>query len=192
MHTVKMRRVFRLLPIVGLVAVSTVVVAAPVARACSCASIRSEAAPLAFEGTVVQTLPKAHATPMWRFRVLHADRGAAPNGEIDVAITSPVDTPNGRIASSCDLSPSPLQLGARYRISAYVNDSDGAPFFYASQCSGSLELISERSDTASQRRDRDEESRLTWVLPAVIATAAASAAGLVIAWRRRRAEATSA
>jgi hypothetical protein len=182
-----MRHVGRLLVLVGAVACAVLVAPAPAARACSCASAPSEP-PLAFEGVVLRSLPALHATPVFRFRVLRAERGAEPNSEVDVALSVPVKTAGGISASSCDLSSVPLQAGARYRVTAYIGEPNGERHFYATQCGGSLELISgRRSDVASPRATQDEDGR-RW-LPLVVAgtaAAAAAATAAIVVGRRRR------
>lgn len=138
-HTVQVRQSIRLAIIVVLVATATLVLPASAARACSCGGDPPKP-PLAFEGTAIESLPRGFGRPLWRFRVIRADRGANPGSEVDVLLWVPQD----QSSTSCDISRYPMQLGARYRVTASVfTDDNGARHFTANQCGGgSLELLS--------------------------------------------------
>ena len=181
------RKAIRLFVIVGMIALSTLVLPAPAARACMCASTPGEGPepPLAFEGTAVEALPTFHATPVWRFRVLRADRGAEPGTDVDVAVSVPRETPEGTASSSCDISPSPLAVGARYRITASAGDVNGERHFFASQCSGSLELV--RIAHARALTETDDTSGRDDALLAFGAALFAAAAVTTVLVKRRTA-----
>jgi hypothetical protein len=185
---VNVRPAIRLFVIAGMLAVGTLVLPAPAARACSCASVPGERPepPLAFEGTAVQSLPMSYAAHVWRFHVVRAERGAEPGTDVDVAVMVPEVTPQGTTSSSCDISSSPMQPGARYRVSAYASEPNGERHFFANQCGGSLDLVSSTYARSRLPGADGGSSRSDPTLAFGVAVVAASAATTVLMRRRAR------